>query len=147
MKNPVVQMDRTGCGIAACAALSDRSYREMKAIADTLGISVTDDLLWSEPAYIRKLLERVGLKAAPGELPFHSWESLPDLALLSVKWHQVKGRPFWHWVVFVREKGQAFVLDSKKSLRTHRRTDFGRMKPRWYIRVTTLNMEHETKLS
>jgi hypothetical protein len=25
------------------------------------------------------------------------------------------------------------VLDPKKSLQTNRRTDFGRMKPKWYI--------------
>lgn len=136
MKNPVVQLDRTGCGIAAVAALSDRSYPEMKSIADTLGIFVDDNSLWSDTSYIRKLLERVGLNAAPGEAPFRSWESLPDLALLSIKWHQGNDRPFWHWVVFFREKGQPFVLDSKKGLRTNVRTDFGRMRPRWYIRVT-----------
>jgi hypothetical protein len=38
-------------------------------------------------------------------------------------------------VVFVREGGDAFVLDSKKALRTNRRTDFGRMKPKWFIPV------------
>ena len=136
MKNPVVQLDRTGCGIAAVAALSGRTYPEMKSIADALGIFADDNSLWSDTSYVRKLLERVGLNAAPGEVPFRSWESLPDLALLSIKWHQGNDRPFWHWVVFFREKGQPFVLDSKKGLRMNVRTDFGRMRPRWYIRVT-----------
>jgi hypothetical protein len=61
--------------------------------------------------------------------------ALPNLALLSTKWHLENGQPYWHWVVFVREGGQPCVLDSKKSLRINRRTDFGRMKPKWYIEV------------
>ena len=39
-------------------------------------------------------------------------------------------------VVFVRQADQAYVLDSKKGLRSNRRTDFGRMKPKWSISVT-----------
>jgi hypothetical protein len=54
---------------------------------------------------------------------------------LAIKWHLETGRPFWHWVVFVREDGRPRVLDSKQSLRTHVRADFGRIKPKWYIRI------------
>ena len=136
MKNPVLQLERTGCAIASVAVLSGRSYPEMKSIADTLGIFAHDKSLWSDTSHIRRLLDHVGLNADPGEVPFRSWESLPDLALLSIKWHLDKGCPFWHWAVFVREKGQSCVLDSGKGLRTNVRTDFGRMRPRWYIRVT-----------
>lgn len=85
---PVVQLERTGCGIAAAA-----------------------------------------------ERPFRGWDRLPDLALLSIKWHLESGTPFWHWVVFARENGHARVFDSKKSLKRHVRTDFGRMNPKWYIAV------------
>jgi hypothetical protein len=38
--------------------------------------------------------------------------------------------------VFVRERGLACVLDSKRGLSSNCRTDFGRMKPKWYIPVT-----------
>jgi hypothetical protein len=34
-------------------------------------------------------------------------------------------RTFRHWVVFVRDDGGARVLDPKKSLRRHVRTDSG----------------------
>ena len=102
MKSPVVQLERTGCGISAVAALAGRSYPEMKSIADTLDIFADDKSLWSDTPYIRRLLDYVGLIADPGEVPFRSWESLPDLALLAIKWHQGKDCPFWHWVVFVR---------------------------------------------
>ena len=84
---------------------------------------------------MRKLLRRFGRCAGPREIPFRSWKALPNLALLSIKWHREQGRPYWHWVVFVREGDEAYVLDSKRALRTHRRTDFGRMKPKWFIPV------------
>ena len=69
------------------------------------------------------------------EQEFHSWGRLPDLALLATKWHLEKGAPFWHWVVFVRERERSYVLDPKKALKTNQRTDFGRIKPKWFIEV------------
>ena len=132
---PVAQLERTGCGIASVAAIVGLSYPEAKSIANSLGIFAHDESLWSDTSYVRKLLSRVGIKTGPRTIPFRSWEALPDVALLSIKWHLEKGRAYWHWAVFVRENGQPYVLDSKKSLRTNRRTDFGRMKLKWYIPV------------
>ena len=133
---PVVQPERTGCGIASVAAIVGLSYPKTKSIANSLGIFAHDENLWSEASHVRKLLSHFGIKTGSREAPFRSWEALPNLAPLAIKWHLKKDRPYWHWVVFVRENGQSYVLDSKKSLHTHRRTDFGRMKPKWYIPVT-----------
>ena len=69
------------------------------------------------------------------EMPFSSWSFLPDTALLAVKWHRVGRRPFWHWVVFVREQGRDYVLDSAPALKRHLRTDLGRIKPKWFIGI------------
>ena len=132
---PVVQLERSGCGIASVAAIADVSYPKVKKIANALGIFAQDENLWSETSHVRKLLGHFNIKSGPRELPFRSWVALPDLALLSIKWHLEKGRPHWHWVVFVRDRGQSYVLDSKQSLRSHRRTDLGRIKPKWYIPV------------
>jgi len=133
---PVVQLERTGCGIASVAAIVGLSYPKAQSIANSLGIFAQDEHLWSEISHVRKLLWHFGIKTGSREIPFRSWEALPDLALLSIKWHLEKGRTYWHWVVFVRENGHGYVLDSKKSLRSNRRTDLGRMKPKWYIQVT-----------
>jgi hypothetical protein len=133
---PVVQLERTGCGIASVAAIIGLSYPKAKAIANSLGIFAQDKSLWSETSHVRKLLSHFGIRAGSREIPFRSWETLPDLALLSIKWHLENNRPYWHWVVFVRKDGQSYVLDSKKSLRSNLRTDFGRMKPKWYIPIT-----------
>jgi ABC-type bacteriocin/lantibiotic exporter with double-glycine peptidase domain len=132
---PVIQLEPTGCGIASVAAIAGVSYSRAKTAANSLGISADDQELWSKTTHVRKLLRHFGLKADSAEMPFDSWDALPHLALLSIKWHLEKGRPFWHWVVFVRENSRPYILDSKKSLRQHTRTDFGRIKPKWYIRV------------
>lgn len=133
---PVVQLEPTGCGIASVAAIAGLSYARAKAIAGSLGISAQDERLWSDTAHVRTLLKHLGVKTGRSEHPFRSWESLPDLALLSIKWHLEKGHPFWHWVVFVRDHRGARVLDPKKNLRRHLRTDFGRIKPKWFIPIT-----------
>ena len=131
----VIQAELTGCGIASVAAIAEVSYARAKKIANSFGIYAEDEKLWSETAHVRRLLNHYGFRAKTGELPFRSWHSLPDLALLAIKWHIEKKKLFWHWVVFTRDASGACVLDSKKSLRQHRRTDFGRMKPKWYIEV------------
>ena len=132
---PVVQEEKTGCGIASVAALAGVTYKRTRRSAHELGIHAGDSSLWSDTRYVRRLLQQYGIRASRQESPFVSWEGLPRVALLAIKWHKERGRPFWHWVVFVRENGKACVLDSKKSLRNHRRTDFGRMNPKWFISI------------
>jgi hypothetical protein len=133
---PVVQLERTGCGIASVAALAGISYKAAQRSARRLGIVASDARLWSATGHVRRLLECHGLRAQSGATPFASWSALPARALLAIKWRRDRERPRWHWVVFVREHGEAVVLDSAASLRRHARTDFGRMKPKWFIAVT-----------
>lgn len=132
----MVQLERTGCGIASVAAIAGLSYSRTKSIANSLGIRAEDKALWSDTSHVRRLLRHLGFSGSAREIPFRSWPALPDLALLSIKWHLEQGRPYWHWVVFAREGSRAYVLDSKKGLRNNRRTDFGRMKPRWFIPIS-----------
>lgn len=133
---PVVQLERTGCGIASVATIAGLSYTKAKAVANSLGIYAADRALWSETEYVRRLLRYLGCSVSPREYPFKSWSIVPDLALLSIRWHLEGGRPYWHWVVFVREGDDAYILDSKKGLRNNRRTDFWRINPKWFIPVT-----------
>ena len=138
---PVVQLERTGCGIASVAVLAGVSYRHAQRMANRLGIFAEDCRLWSQTHPVRTLLKQYRIDASGNEFPFVSWSALPDLALLAVKWHRQGGRAFWHWVVFVRERDRAYVLDSKPALKAHVRTDFGRMKPKWFIRVVGIRSQ------
>ncbi len=132
---PVVQQELTGCGIASVAALAGVSYATAKRVANHMGIVAEDPRLWSETTYVRRLLRRHRLRASPGETPFVSWSALPHRALLAIKWHRVKGRAFWHWVVYVRDSSGASVLDSSQNLKRHVRKDFWRMKPKWFLEI------------
>lgn len=131
----VVQEDGTGCGIAAVAAIAEATYAKAKAVAASLGICSTDSRLWSEIRPIRRLVAAFGMDVSRTTKPFRAWESLPDCALLAIKWHLEKGQPHWHWVVFVREPNRVYVLDSNSRLRASTRTDFGRIKPRWFLTI------------
>lgn len=135
MLKPVIQQETTGCGIAAVATLLGKTYPEMKAIANGMGIYAEDESLWSDTGYVRRLLAVSGAQVGAEETPFESWDALPDLALLPIKHHQENGREFWHWTVFQRVQGKAFVLDSASYLSENIRQDFAEMRPRWFIRV------------
>ena len=132
---PVLQQENTGCAIASSAALAGISYKKAKSIANSLGVYAEDSTLWSETNYIRKILKKLNVKISKTETPFKSWEVLPECALLAIKWHMEKGKPYWHWVVYVRENNNEYVLDSSKRIKNNKRTDFGRIKPKWYIKV------------
>ncbi len=135
MLAPVIQEETTGCGIAACAAILSKTYSEMKAIANAMGIEASDQALWSDTDYVRRLLADSGVETAPEEQHFTAWEALPDLALLSIKHHLEDGKPFWHWVVFQRVNGHASVLDSASYLSDNIRDDWAAMTPKWFIEV------------
>mgnify|MGYP000362616805 CR=1 FL=1 len=135
MLKPVIQEETTGCGIASVANILGKSYAEMKRIANAMDIHAYDKSLWSDTQYVRRMLSSEGVKSADREIPFESWQTLPDLALLSIKHHQEDGKNFWHWVVFKRVDGQAVVLDSASYLPSNIRTDFEEMQPKWYIEV------------
>jgi hypothetical protein len=134
---PVVQLERTGCGIASVAALAGVNYDQAKRMANRLGIFADDPALWSETDHVRRLLKEYGFRLARTETPFTSWEALPDLTLLAIKWHEDRGNEFWHWVVFWRGPRGPVVLDSNRALHRHVRTDFWRMKPKWFLAITS----------
>lgn len=131
----VIQQEESGCGIACVAMLAQKTYEEAKEVANANGIFAEDERLWSETAYVRTLLGQFHIAAEPGEHPFVSWDALPDLALLAIKYHLENGRPFWHWAVFSREKGQEKVLDPAAYLPENERTDFENMHPEWFITI------------
>ncbi len=133
--NPVIQQQITGCAIASSAAIAGVSYNKAKTIANSIGIFAEDPALWSKTDYIRKLLKKINIATADHQTDFTSWDELPDCALLAIKWQLINNTPYWHWVVFVREDERHYVLDSKKDLKTNKRTDFGRIKPKWFIAI------------
>ena len=132
---PVIQEEKTGCGIVSVATILGQSYDEVKKIARSLGISAADESLWSNTQYVRKILLEQGVNTSVKEHPFVSWNKLPDLALLSIKHYEENGKNFWHWVVFNRSNDVSVILDSASYLSSNIRTDFDAIKPKWFIEV------------
>ncbi|MGE8499637.1 MAG: hypothetical protein ACN6O6_19205 [Pseudomonas sp.] len=137
MHAPVIQEEISGCGIASVANVLGKTYAQMKAIANGMGIHAEDESLWSDTRYVRRMLAGAGVRTSDNEIPFTSWEALPDRALLSIKHHRENGKDFWHWVVFQRVEGQPYVLDSASYLPANTRQDFAAMQPKWFIEVGT----------
>ncbi len=131
-----IQEEETGCGIAAVATILQLPYSIVQAQANALGIYATDEKLFSDTQYMRRLLTHYTISTADTEKPFQSWEDLPDLALLSIKHHYENGTPFWHWVVFHRGDCGARVLDSAPHLESNERSDLEAIDPKWYIEVS-----------
>lgn len=132
----ITQEETTGCGIASVANIVGQSYSEVKAKANAMGIFANDNTLYSDTQYVRNLLREYDVQVSSNETPFKSWEALPDVALLSIKYHEKNGLFFWHWVVFKREQGVSAVLDSAAYLKENKRIDFQSMKPKWFIEVS-----------
>lgn len=135
MIKSVIQEETTGCGIASVANILGKTYSEVKSIANAMGIHASDKTLWSDTQYVRHILSSAGIETSMHEIPFTSWDELPDLALLSIKYHIEEGKSFWHWVVFKRVNGLPFVLDSASYLPSNVRQDFDNMQPKWFIEV------------
>jgi ABC-type bacteriocin/lantibiotic exporter with double-glycine peptidase domain len=132
----VIQEDPTGCGIACAAMLAGLTYREMKKAAAAIGVTPEHPALWETTRPMIALLEQFGMRPAKQEIEFSTWNELPRLALLAIKWHLAPtGTPAWHWVVFRRDPPEAIVLDPASSLAKNIRTDFGRMNPKWFIKI------------
>jgi hypothetical protein len=132
----IIQEETTGCGIAAVANIVKLPYAIVKAKANSIGIEAEDESLYSDTKFVRRLLKEYAIKTSSNEVPFHSWESLPDMALLSIKYDEENGCAFWHWVVFIRDAGTPVVLDSAADLENNERTDFNNMAPKWFIEVS-----------
>ena len=132
----IIQEETTGCGIASVANIVEQSYAKVKNKANAMGIFASDSTLYSDTQYVRNLLREYDFQVSSNEIPFKSWEALPDIALLSIKYHEEDGLFFWHWVVFKREKGISVVLDSAAYLKENKRIDFQNIKPKWFIEVS-----------
>ena len=130
-----IQQESSGCGIACTAMLAGKSYAEVKQKANQLGIFAKDEKLWSETGYVRRLLDEYEIKSSNEETPFTTWDALPNLALLAIKFRLEKDRPFWHWTVFQRTNGRKIVYDPASSLEKNERDDFEDITPKWFIEI------------
>lgn len=126
----VIQQDRTGCGIACVATIACTSYSKVRHMACIQFGWREDGVFYTMSLHLARLLDSLGYTAGRGRAVRH-WESLPNLAIVAINPH--KEDSGWHWVVFVRDDGNAYVIDPRSKRK--RRTDFGRMRLRSCIPI------------
>jgi hypothetical protein len=111
---PVIQEEISGCGIASVAAIAGLTYQEAKTVASSLGIFAEDSRLWSDARYVRVLLKHFGISVGEDEPPFSSWKTLPNLALLSIKWRLEGGGHFGIGLFFGAVQMDQLFLTQKR---------------------------------
>ena len=134
----IVQRDATGCGLACVAMLSKVSYSEAKALAATLGFAPKKRSYYTESWQLRQLLKDLGVRSQRGRRVSH-WSSIGSLSIVGINPTVRRGHTYWHWVVYVPGPHGGYVLDPMASIKSSRRTDFGRMRLRSFIPVTRPN--------
>ena len=132
---PVIQEEKTGCGIASSAAIAGKTYSEVKSVANSLGIYADDSSLWSESKHVCKILNKLGIETSCTETLFKDWKLMPECALLATKWYIENEKPYWHWAVYVRDEQTEYVLDSNASLENNIITNLETVQPKWFIKV------------
>ena len=128
----IIQKDGTGCGVACAAMLGGVSYSRARSVAVSLGIIGERDSCYTYAREVSALLREFGLCPLKGRR-LTRWESLHCLGVVGVNYNADHGS--WHWVVYVPSADGGYVLDPKASVKTSRRTDFTRLRPRSYIPV------------
>ena len=129
----VLQQDPSGCGLACVSMLRNVSYSKVKKVALTLPNFDASSTFYTEAKDLRVLLRHLGVSCAKRLVSFSSWERLPECCILAVSFREADWT--WHWVVFRRNGADAYVLDPRPSVKANRRRDFGRLRPRWYLKV------------
>ena len=123
---PVVQLERTGCGIASVAALAGVSYRQAQRVA--IGSAFSPIMLWSETG--SQAATEYGIRSARIEMP--SLHGRPCRILPCSPSNGTEKGCLFGWCF---GEDWACRLDA---IRRHVRTDFGRINPKWCISVSQI---------
>jgi ABC-type bacteriocin/lantibiotic exporter with double-glycine peptidase domain len=129
----VVQRDPTGCGLACVASIANTSYESVKRIACHTFNWHERGVFYTYASHLAKLLAQYGCGAGQARA-VRRWESLPVLAIIAVNPDKTNFR--WHWVVYVRNADEEYVVDPRS--KRVRRRDFARMRLRSYIPISRI---------
>jgi hypothetical protein len=131
--NIVLQEEPTGCGFACVAMVAERSYEQVKQLANEQDIYASDEILYTTTNYVRQLLKDLNVGIGREEVPFTNWNDMPDKALLATRYRIENGTPRWHWCVYSSNPSKVF--DPASYLEENERKDFDAIKVHWYIPV------------
>lgn len=129
----VKQEHSTGCGIACVASILGEDYFSVfKKAKEIFDWGEKQRTFYTKSEHLIRILEEYGV-AASKERSVGRWEAISDLAIVAINFNEKKNR--WHWVVFLRNGEVEYVIDPRSKREV--RTDFGRMKLRSYIPLSS----------
>jgi len=126
----VMQEDEAGCGIACVAMVTGKTYLQAKRFFLERIFQTTDRKPHTRHYQLRRALWKLGI--ATEKRPFRHWRSIENLSIVPINRRADTG---WHWVVFVPDSGNPYILDPMLG-KGGRRYDFRGMKARgFYISI------------
>jgi hypothetical protein len=126
------QEDRLGCGHACLAMIAGVSYVEARAAVKSRVRRSGNATSYADLRHALDSYEIAYEMNGRRAFAFSAWEALPDCAIVAVEC-QPPTRAYWHWIVFERVDGAAFVLDPARP-RVVRR-DVNRLVGRSYMTI------------
>ncbi len=120
--------------------IAGTSYsKALKSAQSILGWEKSQRTFYTDTAELKKLLLYFNISSEKGR-SVRTWSSLSENAIVAINHNEKTNN--WHWVVYRREAGVAYVLDpqSKREVRK----DLGRMRLRSYLPIA-LN-HHSSKM-
>jgi len=137
----VAQIDRFDDLLACVAILTGKPMADVRKLAEQFGLPKTGPY-WVDHVMTAKLLMNLGNLVATSYKEFTSFAALPDVAILLVDYSETTeiGRNLiWHHIRGTKEQ-QAFsyVIDPALHISAPQQmtTEFGHLKPAWYVEVT-----------
>ena len=128
----IIQKDSSGCGLACIAMIAGISYRQVRKWSTKIGCS-KDGHFDTDASDLRELASCSKIALASRKRQFRSWDKIPHKSIVAINY--MEKTDSWHWVVFARDGDRKYVLDPKPSIKSDQRTDFWRMKGKWFLPV------------
>ncbi len=140
---PVKQKNICGCGIAAIACITKRTYKQVERKAlKVLSNWPREKAANNRPLHFTncyeqtRILKEYHFKTSGKEVHTKFWGDLPDLAIIYIDLTTSKYGESWHVVVFVRDDKGAKVYDSMYGRNGVVRTDFDNMELFGFMKIT-----------
>lgn len=131
----IIQDDATGCGLACVAMIVGATYAEVKKVALDNGILEEKRTFYTISRDLISLLNYFNFKAERGKEVSH-WSSIQSLSIVAINFRESSNS--WHWVVYVPDENQGYVLDPHKKIKKEQRRDLSRMRLRSYISIDSI---------
>lgn len=146
----IPQQDRFDDLLACVAMLSGKSLADVRKQAEHFGLPKTGPY-WVGIDMTAKLLMNLGGLVATGYKEFTSFAALPDVAILLIDYDEATeiGRHvIWHHIRGTKDQQSfSYVIDPALHIAASQQmsTEFGHLKPAWYVEVTVAKAGGKTK--